>query len=101
MVKHTDRKKQAVKVDTEDPLTSRRNTTAGRGSNDLISNYIYFLSILYFSYGIFPLKVFLPIEFHNNSISDKCNICYVVDNLHMANLLLIICICLLDFLIFV
>ena len=60
--------KQTVKVKTEDPLTSCRNATAGRGSNDLISNHIYYLSILYFCYVIFPLNVFLPIEFCNNSI---------------------------------
>ena len=93
--------KQTVKVKTEDPLTSGRNATARRGSNYLISNHIYYSSFLYFCYVIFPLNVFLPIEFRNNSISDKCNIYYVVDILHSDNLLLIICIRLLDFPIFV
>ena len=100
MVKHTDRKTDS-KVKTEDPPTSGWNATAGRGSNDLISNHIYYSSILYFCYVIFPLNIFLPIEFRNNSISDKCNIYYVVDILHSDNLLLMICIRLLDFPIFV
>ena len=89
-----------MEVKTEDPLTSGRNATAGRGSNDLILNYIYFLSILYFCNDKIPFNVFLPIKFRNNSIN-KCNICYVVENLHWRNLLLIICIRLLDFPIFV
>ena len=70
-----------MEVKTEDPLTSGRNATAGRGSNDLILNYIYFLSILYFCNDKIPFNVFLPIKFRNNSIN-KCNICYVVEKLH-------------------
>ena len=70
-----------MEVKTEDPLTSGRNTAAERGSNDLILNYIYFLSILYFCNDKIPFNVFLPIEFRNNSIN-KCNICYVVEKLH-------------------
>ena len=93
--------KQILKVKTEDPLTYGRSAIAGRGSNDFISNHIYYSSIFYFCYVIFPLNVFLPIEFCDNSISDKCNVYYVVHILHSANLLLIMCICLLDFPIFV
>ena len=66
----------------------------------LISNHIYILSFIFLLYNI-SIKYILPIEFRINSMSDKCNIYYVVDILHLASLLLMICIHLLDFPIFV
>ena len=57
-------------------------------------NYPYFFCIIF-------LLCILLIEFHINSMADKCNIYYVVDVLHLDDLFLLICIRLLDFPIFV
>ena len=98
IVKHTDRK-QTEKVKTEDPSTSGRNDTAGRGGPMiLISNHIY-IYIVYFIFLFYhiSIKCILPIELCINSMLDKYNIYSVVDVLHSDDLFLLICIRLLDF----